>query len=169
MFATISPENRGLMRDRKRLRSALPFPGSLERIRELTAEINAKVLDHTSNLCKEVLDSIDHRANPSKLLKVVRSLHKRNSGIPAGHEAILSPGLTLIPYPREQADLWSNTMLPSTICPTDGTTAALSAASTTLQLILPFPLSSLPRWCLRASSGPASPPPKVQMGSLIPI
>ena len=39
-----------LMRDRKRLRSALPSPESLERIRELTAEINVKVLDHTSNL-----------------------------------------------------------------------------------------------------------------------
>ena len=48
---------------------------------------------------------IDHCTNPYKLWKVVRSLHKRNSGIPAGHEAILSPNSTLIPSQREQTDL----------------------------------------------------------------
>ena len=102
---SFSPEIRGLMKDWKRLRSALPSPESLERIRELTDEINAKVLDHTSNLWKEFLNSIDHRTNPSKLGKVVRSLFNRNSSFPAGHEAILSLGSTLIPSPREQADL----------------------------------------------------------------
>ena len=35
---------------------------------------------------------------------MVRGLNNRNSGIPAGHEALLAPGSTLIPSPRTQSD-----------------------------------------------------------------
>ena len=48
--------------------------------------------------------SITYRTNPSKLWKLVRGLNNRNSGIPAGHEALLALGSTLIPSARAQSD-----------------------------------------------------------------
>ena len=155
------------MRDQKRLQSTLPSLESLERIKELTAEINTNVLDHTSNLWKEVLDSIEHRANPSNFqaLEGCPQLPQQelwHSCWPWGNS-----------YPSyhpqgSRQTYWSSTMLLSAACLTVRRTAALSVASTTSQLILLFLLNSLPRWCLRASSGPASPQPDVQMGSRIP-
>ena len=101
---SFTPEIRQLMRDRTRLRSQLPAPNFAERVREITAEIDRRVQDHTSKIWKEILDSVNYRTNPSKLWKLVRGLNNRNSGIPAGHEALLAPGSTLIPSPRGQAN-----------------------------------------------------------------
>ena len=101
---SFTPEIRQLMRERTQLRSQLPTPHSVNRVRGITAEIDTRVRNHTSAIWKEVLDSVNYRTNPSKLWKLVRGLNNRNSGIPAGHEALLAPGSTLIPSPREQAN-----------------------------------------------------------------
>ena len=52
------------MRERTRLRSDLPSSKSLEKSRELTAEINVKVIECSSSLWKNILESIDQRTTP---------------------------------------------------------------------------------------------------------
>ena len=100
-----SREVKDLLRERRHLRSLSPTPYRLGRIRDLTETVSDLLKDDSTRRWREVLESTDYRTQPSKLWRVVRSLHSRQVGIPDTHEAILPPNSTLIPTPREQANL----------------------------------------------------------------
>ena len=77
-----TPEIRSLKQQRKHLRSMPPTAENCERLAGLNEIIATKIKEHQDALWKDTIENVNHRTTPTKLWRLVKSLHSNLSPPP---------------------------------------------------------------------------------------